>query len=229
MRINADYSKRVVETPQTAEWRPSPSPGVERRMLDRVGDEVAVATSVVRYAPNSRFPVHVHDKGEEFLVLDGVFSDDSGDYGAGTYVRNPPGTSHAPWTDHGTTILVKLRQFDAADLKQFALDTTTAQWSQGPVPGSAVVQLHKYETEHVQMLRLDSGAVMHERDVPQGEEIFIVSGQIKDAHDSYGAGTWIRNPAGLAPQFAALRSSVLWMKSGHLHPDYGPAKEADDP
>jgi anti-sigma factor ChrR (cupin superfamily) len=224
MRINADYTKRVVETPETTQWRPSPSPGVERRMLDRVGDEVAVATSVVRYAPKSRFPVHAHDKGEEFLVLEGVFSDASGDYGAGSYVRNPPGTSHAPWTDDGATILVKLRQFDQADLRQFSVDTTTAQWQQGPVPGSEILPLHTYDAEHVQMIRLDSGATMPARDNPRGEEIYVVSGQIEDSDGAYGTGTWIRNPAGVAAEFSAIGSAVLWMKSGHLHPEHGPAK-----
>jgi anti-sigma factor ChrR (cupin superfamily) len=225
MRINADYTKRVVETPSTAQWRPSPAPGVERRMLDRVGEEVAVATSVVRYAAGSRFPVHVHEKGEEFLVLEGVFCDDSGDFGAGSYVRNPPGTSHAPWTNEGTTILVKLRQFDMTDLAEVAIDTSAVQWSKGPVSGAEVVQLHEFDTERVAMLRLDGAVVMPSRDIPQGEEIYVVSGQIRDADGDYGPDTWIRNPPGTAAAFTATRPSVLWLKSGHLHPEYGPAKQ----
>ena len=66
-------------------------------MLDRIGDEVARATSIVRYAPGSSFARHEHAKGEEFLVLEGIFSDDSGDYPAGFYVRNPPGSGHTPF------------------------------------------------------------------------------------------------------------------------------------
>lgn len=216
MRINADYAQRVVETPDSAQWRPSPAAGIERRMLDRVGDEVAVATSVVRYAPGSRFPVHIHEKGEEFLVLEGVFSDDSGDYGIGTYVRNPPGTSHAPWTDQGTTILVKLRQFDIADRKQFALDTVNAQWSAGPEPGTHLLELHAFKSERVRMLRLDGGTKIPSRNVPLGEEIYVVSGRIKDADDDYSANTWIRNPPGTAAAFEATQSTVLWIKTGHL-------------
>jgi hypothetical protein len=59
-------------------------------MLDRIGDEVARATSIVRYAPASHFSPHVHDGGEEFLVLEGTFQDEHGDYPVGSYVRNPP-------------------------------------------------------------------------------------------------------------------------------------------
>ena len=35
----------------------------------------------LRYAPDSRFDPHTHGGGEEFLVLDGVFSDEHGDFG----------------------------------------------------------------------------------------------------------------------------------------------------
>ncbi|GAL13613.1 hypothetical protein JCM19233_4618 [Vibrio astriarenae] len=51
--------------------------------LDRVGGEVARATSIVRYKPNSAFSPHTHDGGEEFFVLEGVFSDEHGDYPQG--------------------------------------------------------------------------------------------------------------------------------------------------
>lgn len=224
MRVNADFRQRAVETPDTAQWRDSPAPGVQRRMLDRIGDEVAVATSVVRYAPGSRFALHVHDKGEEFLVLDGVFSDDDGDYGEGTYVRNPPGTSHAPWTDEGTTILVKLRQFAASDLHQFSVDTNQANWIDGPAPGVQALDLHRFGTERVRMFRLVLDAVLPERELAFGEEIYVVDGQIRDADGVYDKDAWIRNPAGTAAAVEANRPSVLWVKSGHLHPDYGGSK-----
>src|SRR6187397_1386640 len=96
--INADFTKRVVLATNELPWSPSPQAGVERRLLDRIGGEVARATSLVRYAPSSAFPAHGHELGEEFLVLSGVFSDEHGDYGEGTYVRNPPLGRHAPRT-----------------------------------------------------------------------------------------------------------------------------------
>ena len=96
MKINADFTKRAVVRPDDVDWIPSPMAGVERKMLDRIGEEVARATSIVRYAPDSYFEEHTHGGGEEFFVLDGVFSDQYGDYPAGTYVRNPIGTKHRP-------------------------------------------------------------------------------------------------------------------------------------
>jgi len=95
MRINADFSKRVVIDTAAMEWEDSPMAGVQRRKLDRIGEEVARATSLVKYDPESYFSAHTHSGGEEFLVLDGVFSDEHGDYPAGTYVRNPIGSSRA--------------------------------------------------------------------------------------------------------------------------------------
>jgi anti-sigma factor ChrR (cupin superfamily) len=86
MEINADYSKRVVAHLSEAKWMPSPQNDVDRFMLDRVGEEVGRATSFVRYRPGASFPRHVHGGGEEIFVLEGVFSDEHGDYPAGTYI-----------------------------------------------------------------------------------------------------------------------------------------------
>src|SRR4249919_772587 len=108
--VNADFTQRVVIATDALPWIPSPQAGVERRLLDRIGGEVARATSLVRYAAASTFPAHDHALGEEFLVLSGIFSDEHGDYPTGTYVRNPPLSRHSPRTAPGCTILVKLRQ-----------------------------------------------------------------------------------------------------------------------
>jgi len=96
MNLNDDFSKRVLIHSDKIDWIASPMPGVDRRMLDRIGGEVARATSIVRYAKGSHFSAHTHSGGEEFIVLEGVFQDEHGDYPVGTYVRNPPTTSHTP-------------------------------------------------------------------------------------------------------------------------------------
>ena len=70
MRINADFSKPAFVIPSADDWVHSPESGVDRLMLDRIGDEVARATSLVRYAAGSSFASHTHAKGEEFLVLE---------------------------------------------------------------------------------------------------------------------------------------------------------------
>ena len=118
-------------------------------MLDRVGDEVARATSIVRYEPGSQFSAHTHDLGEEFFVLDGIFSDEHGDYPAGTYVRNPPGSSHTPYTVEGCTIFVKLRQFDLEDQTPVHIDTRNAPFVPGAVTGLTVRPLHELSLIHI--------------------------------------------------------------------------------
>jgi hypothetical protein len=108
------------------EWVASPMKGVERRMLDRVGGEVARATSIVRYAPDSAFSPHTHTGGEEFLILDGVFQDEHGSFPAGTYVRNPPTSRHQPFSVPGTVMLVKLWQFRPEDRTHVVLHNVTS-------------------------------------------------------------------------------------------------------
>ena len=143
--INADFEQRAVMMPPgPGEWSASPMAGVTRRMLDRVGSEVARATSLVRYAPASRFERHEHGGGEEILVLQGVFSDEAGDHPAGTYLRNPPGTGRAPCSREGCTLFVKLWQFARGDTQPLRIDTRTADWHPGLVPGLSVMPLHEH-------------------------------------------------------------------------------------
>ena len=180
-------------------------------MLDRIGDEVARATSIVRYAPGSSFARHEHAKGEEFLVLDGIFSDESGDYGPGSYVRNPPGSGHAPFSRGGCRILVKLRQFEPDDLRQFAIDTTDASlWS------GDTLALHEFGNERVCMRRIDTGMEFVVDPDDDGTEVFVVEGALRDDERYFPAGSWLRFPAGDTRASIAAAPSLLWVKTGHL-------------
>jgi anti-sigma factor ChrR (cupin superfamily) len=125
MNVNADFTLKAVMDTNALAWEPSPMSGVDRQPLDRVGDEVARASSIVRYAAGAGYSTHTHGGGEEILVLDGIFSDEHGHYPAGTYLRNPPGSSHTPFSADGCTLFVKLRQFHPADATPIHIDTRT--------------------------------------------------------------------------------------------------------
>ncbi|HEX4326086.1 MAG TPA: cupin domain-containing protein [Burkholderiales bacterium] len=218
--INADFSRRVVVATDQLPWVASPQAGVERRLLDRVGGEVARATSLVRYAPGRAFPAHEHALGEEFLVLEGIFSDEYGHYPAGTYVRNPPGSRHAPRTGPGCTILVKLRQMAPVERQRVVVDTTAPGWVRGEIRGQWRLPLHSAdrEAEWVTMERLESGAMLPETNSPGGTEIFVLAGTLQDEHGVYGPGNWVRNPAGTRSALASTTSALYWAKRGHLPP-----------
>ena len=218
--VNADCSQRVVIATDTLPWIASPQAGVERRLLDRIGGEVARATSLVRYAKASAFPAHQHGLGEEFLVLDGVFSDEHGDYPSGTYVRNPPGSQHTPRTEPGCTILVKLRQMKPTEGPRVVIDTLAAKWTEDRGTGLSVLPLHEAadSTERVALERLAPGAHLPAVDCPGGEEIFLLSGSLQDEYGSYGAGAWIRNPAGFRRSLESPEGATYWVKRGHLRP-----------
>ncbi|MEB3158207.1 MAG: cupin domain-containing protein, partial [Synechococcus sp.] len=115
LALHGDWRKAVAVNSAALPWAASPAPGVERRLLERLGGEVARATSVVRYAPGSQFAQHSHGGGEELLVLEGTLADEQGTYPAGTYLRNPPGSAHAPGSREGCTLLVKLQQMHPDD------------------------------------------------------------------------------------------------------------------
>lgn len=185
-------------------------------MLDRIGEEVARATSIVRYAPGSRFTSHTHDLGEEFIVLDGVFSDEHGDYPAGTYVRNPPGSAHAPYTEGGCTIFVKLRQFVSGDTERVVVDTTTRRFSRGQVPGLTVLPLHQFEGVSVALVRWAPGTRFLPHTHWGGEEIVVLDGVFQDEHGDYPTHTWLRSPHGSRHHPFSDPGCLIYVKVGHL-------------
>jgi anti-sigma factor ChrR (cupin superfamily) len=221
VQINADFDRRVVIDTTGIAWQPSPEAGVERKLLDRIGEEVARATSLVRYAPGSRFAAHEHGLGEEFLVLAGTFCDEYGDYPAGTYVRNPPASQHGPWSVAGCEILVKLRQFDPADRTRVVVDTTTGTWQPGPAAGMEILPLHRHATEVVTLMRLAPGAHLDVRVGDGGEEFFVLEGTLSDDAGAYPAGTWVRNPRMSRHARSSGPGCLVWHKAGHLPPSRG--------
>ena len=210
--VNADFSRRVVVDTASLPWVPSPQQGVERRFLDRIGGEVAWATSLVRYAKGSVFPAHQHGLGEEFLVLEGVFSDEHGDYPVGTYVRNPPGSSHRPSTAEGCVILVKLRQMRPDEQQRVVVQSAVAKLD----GNGARLSLHESPTEAVALERLAPGMRLDGTRCPGGEEILVLSGTLADEHGAYPAGTWIRNPHGHVRTLRSEFGATYWVKRGHL-------------
>lgn len=226
MRINADFSQRVVIRPEDHDWVTSPANGVERMMLDRIGEEVARATTLVRFAPGSYFDAHTHGGGEEFFVLEGVFSDETGDYPAGTYVRNPIGTAHKPHTEWGCTIFVKLHQFDAEDQAQFHVDTRAAAFGPGVHPGLSVLPLHSVAGENVALVRWAPGTEFTRHRHWGGEEILVLEGRFQDEHGDYPAGTWIRSPHMSEHTPFSEDGCLIYVKTGHLTPDVVAAEPA---
>lgn len=217
-RIRADFTQRVVVLPEDEAWARSPTPGVERKMLDRIGDEIARATSVVRFDPNTVFPEHVHGGGEEFLVLEGLFIDEDGEYPAGTYVRNPVGTRHAPRAGReGATLLVKLWQFAAGDACRVVARTASAPWLPGSAPGLAVMPLHEHGDEHVALVRWAPHTQFHRHSHWGGEEIFVLEGVFRDEHGHYPQGSWLRSPhLSTHTPFTTEEGATIYVKVGHL-------------
>ena len=217
MQIHSDFDLRVVEHDDGRGWVPSPLPGVERRMLDRIGEEVARATSLVRYAPGAGYEGHSHSAGEEILVLEGQFCDESGDHPAGTYLRNPPGSHHTPFSREGCLLFVKLRQFASDDLSTVRIDTRRAPWRPGLVPGLSVLPLHAHGGVDTALVRWAPDTRFHRHGHPGGEEILVLEGLFQDERGTYPAGTWQRSPCGSQhTPFTGPEGALIYVKTGHL-------------
>ena len=217
MEINADFSARVAVHAAAMEWTPSPMPGVERRMLDRIGDEVARATTIVRFAPGSAFSAHTHDGGEEFVVLEGVFQDEQGDFPAGSYVRNPPTSRHTPASAPGCTILVKLWQMRPEDRSHVRIDTgRIGAVPDAGRPGVSVTPLFSDGEEDVRIESWAPGTAVALGD-PGGAELFVLEGGFEEEGESFAAESWLRLPPGAQSRaLAGPEGARVWVKTGHL-------------
>ncbi len=217
MELNADFSKRVVVHGDTLSWQESPMPGVKRRMYDRIGDEVARATSVVSYAPGSQFSPHMHGGGEEFLILEGVFEDEHGAYPEGSYVRNPPQSAHTPGSTPGCIMFVKLWQFDPDDRTHIIIDTKKIDAvSDANRPGVSVTPLFRDQRESVRIENFGKG-VAAAIDTSGGAEVFVLAGVFSLGGELFRPASWLRVPIGeTAEMTAGPEGAKLWVKSGHL-------------
>lgn len=217
MELNADFSTRVAVHASRIAWTPSPMSGVDRRMLDRLGAEVARATSIVRYAPDSEFSPHTHGGGEEFLVLEGVFSDEYGDFPAGYYIRNPPTSRHTPHSKPGCVIFVKLWQFEPTDRTQVCVDTSKLAFLAAPDRADTeIMPLFRNDTEDVRLERWKPGATIT-LPVPGGAELLVLNGAFAENYEQFEAQSWLR-----LPRAAILNAKVgpdgcdVWVKTDHL-------------
>lgn len=220
MLINADFSLRAERTPEDYQWVQSPQNSVERVMLDRIGEEKARATSIVRYAPDSNFPHHSHPGGEEILVLSGTFSADNKDYPTGWYLRNPPKSSHQPYSREGTIIFVKLWQMSADEDQHVAINTQDiANWQQQEE--RQVCPLFSNDNEQVSLQQLNAGAALFTTEIVGGAELLVIEGELLEAGQTYKSGSWIRLPTvlptdALSQLKAGVEGVTIYIKTGHL-------------
>lgn len=215
MLINADFTKKISLTPNEYQWVPSPQVGIERIMLDRLGDEKARATSIVRYANSSYFPQHKHPGGEEIFVLSGVFSEDQQSYPEGWYLRNPPGSAHQPSSIEGAVIFVKLWQMQSSDQQFVRVDTRNpANWRRDV--DRDICSLFENEAEHVMLVRTKANSKLITDDAG-GSEILVLDGELLDGACSFVRGSWIRVPAGESLSLqAGTKGVTIYLKTGHL-------------
>ena len=212
---NMNREERLVINTTEMEWIASPNPQVLRKPLEREKEESGQVTSIVRYEPNSKFSPHTHPLGEEIYVLEGEFADENGRYPEGTYIRNPPGSSHSPFSEKGCVIFVKLNQFDQDDKKQVVINTTQTEWLPG-IGQLKVMPLHEHQGKSTALVKWPSKEIFKPHTHFGGEEIFVINGTFKDEMGSYPKGSWIRSPHMSQHHPFVDEETLIMVKVGHL-------------
>lgn len=228
--LNADFSMPAFAHTEDMEWEESPSAGVWRKRLDLVGGaETGRVTSIVRYDADSSFSAHDHPGGEEILVLEGVFSDEHGDYPKGSYMLNPEGFHHAPFSREGCVLFVKLRQFAGNDRRHVIIPTEDVAWAAGAQPGTWTKDLYSQGDypEHIYLSRLDANVIVPHHDHPKGREALVLEGEAEDEFGRYKKGSWVRLPPGSSHSLSSKTGVTLYVKSNGLG-DMASADNTDD-
>ncbi|MFK8013173.1 MAG: cupin domain-containing protein [Marinicellaceae bacterium] len=215
INLNMDFSKKIQIKTSEMDWQKSPSPDVLRKPLARANKESGHATSVVKYLPGAKFKQHTHNKGEEIFVLEGTFSDENGDYPQGSYLRNPDGTSHSPFSKEGCVLFVKLAQFQKDDNQQLVVNTHTKEWVDG-IGGLKVMPLHSHIHEHTALVKWPKNEVFQPHNHFGGEEILVLKGTFQDQFGKYPKGTWVRSPHNSNHHPFVTEETIIWVKTGHL-------------
>jgi anti-sigma factor ChrR (cupin superfamily) len=215
-RLHDDWTMRCMVNSNDAPWMPVASPRGQQLLLERCEGEDAPATFIVRYAPGASITAPPLAMGDEILVLDGILSDETGDHGAGVYIRNPPGSRHAPFTEQGCMIFVKWREQDPMDSERIVVDTRTADWRPGLVEGLEVLPLHSFGTQHTALVRWAPQTYFNLHRHYGGEEILVLEGVFSDEHGDYPAGTWLRSPHLSQHQPFSQSGCLILVKVGHL-------------
>lgn len=213
---HADLQVRAVVDTATLPWVASPEPTVQRKLIERSGGDGSRATSLVRFAPGARFPEHTHRGGEEFLVLAGSFCDETGCFPAGSYVRNPPGSRHAPSAPEGCVIFVKLHHLPDGETERIVVRTREKNWLPGRVDGLDVMPLGGFEGEQTALVRWRPNTHFLPHHHFGGEEIFVLDGVFSDEHGDYPAGAWLRSPHWSRHTPFTRTGCTIWVKTGHL-------------
>ncbi len=230
--VRVDLAERAVVAPGAIRWLPAGADGVERMVLDPIGEAAGRSTGFMRLAAGARIGEHEQAAGAEILVLAGMLADERGQHRAGTYLRNEPGRRHAQHSPSGCTLFVKLRQFPAGDLASHLVDTRRMRWSRGRIDQASVLPLHTFGAERTRLIHWRAGIGGAPVQYPHGAEMLVLDGEFADEHGHYRPGTWMRLPGGCWHRPRAGRRGVLaWVKTGHLgasSPDSGIAQRATE-
>lgn len=213
--LNMNFQESFVIQTEKQEWQSSPASQVFRKPLAREDKESGHATSIVQYSAGASFPEHPHPAGEEILVLSGTFSDETGDFGPGSYIRNPPGSRHTPFSEEGCIIFVKLCQFDSSD-RQTVRTNIFEALAKKAEDETVEVPLHQFNNEKTSIFKVPAGQTLSLSERTDGLELLVISGKLSTPSEDWPAGTWIRTPNLDYDLTPTNEDTIVLAKSGHL-------------
>jgi len=221
--LHTDFSKRISFNTQEQAWQDTAIHGISCIPIEFIA-QTSRQTMIMHFQPNSVFSEKELHRQVEIYVLDGALLTNHLERTAGTYIRCPNGcfTLSSP---EGATLLIKLSQMHETDDSQRIIHTFTEDsWLPGPTDGIEIFPLHGWQKISIMLMRWTATVSMKPSLNPEGEEIYVIKGCLKDNRGQYPQGSWIRNPVQNWQSWQADKGTLIYYKNGHF-PDTLPPHE----
>lgn len=118
--------------------------------------------------------------------------------------------------DAGARLFI-YREASAGRSEAVVHEARQREWRDGRNPRMRVVALSNSE-HHVSLVAWQAGAGTVDHAHPNGEELFVLSGELLCAGARYPAGAWVRLHPGARHQPLAEAPAVILLRHGHLRP-----------
>ncbi|MBN3908794.1 MAG: cupin domain-containing protein [Nostoc sp. NMS1] len=215
-KINENLSVRVAVLSTSLPWYDTEFTGIWYICFESDNEvQDHPVTMLSRFDPGGFFELHGHPGGEEILVLQGNFVDETGIYLPGTYILNPEGFIHHPYSDEGCLTFVKLRQHGGKNRQQVRKNIYELPWQSGIIPQIEVKPLYQQIDfpEKVWIERWQPGTALFNVVESEVKEIFVIEGTWSDELGNYPASSWLRYPPGYSYSPSSAKGCMVYVKT----------------
>ena len=207
MNINTDYDTAIAIEESTLAWQKDDELKVLKKIFSKDGDK---ETALIQIDKDSEYLKSTKINSVEVFVLEGVYTNEYGDFESGTYLKFTKEQESKIKTSSSCEVFKKINYEQIRD-EDVVVKMSESYWSQGQ-GNLRVMGL----SENTALVLWPQNERFIEHSHWGGEEIFVLKGTFIDEHGRYSVGTWLRNPH-LSKHYPYVEDeTIILVKTGHM-------------